>query len=66
MSSNTVLTIIGGILLVALIAVVGAMAFQGTISGTDALGFLGGMFTLASGIIAHSLGVASGAKAAKQ
>lgn len=64
MSGNTILTVIGGVLLVALIAVVGALAFHGTISGTDALGFFAGIVALASGIISHALGVASGAKAA--
>lgn len=64
MSSNNLLTIIGGSLLLGLVATVGALAFHGSISGTDALGFFGGIVALAGGILAHALGVSSGASAA--
>ncbi len=64
MTSNTTLTICGTALLAALAGSVVALALHGTIAGGDALAFLGGIVTLAGGIISHALGVSAGAKAA--
>ena len=64
MTSSNVSTIVGGIIAISLIGAVIAMALHGTISGTEAIAFLGGFVTLASGILGHALGVTAGAAAA--
>lgn len=63
MTSSNVLAVVGGVLLAALVGSVVAMALHGTITGTDALTFLGGIVAIASGIISHALGVSAGASA---
>jgi hypothetical protein len=63
-STSTTSTIAGSVIIVALIGAVGAMAFKGTITGLDALGFLAPLATLAGGIVAHAMGVNAGSTAA--
>ena len=64
MTSNNILIVGGIVIVVALVGGVVAMALNGTITGTDALTFLGGIVALAGGIISHALGVTAGTASA--
>ena len=62
-TSNVTLGVIGAVL-VALIAAVMALALHGTITGNDALAFLGPLVALIAGAAAHAFGVSAGTNAA--
>lgn len=58
LNPNIVL-ITGVVLVVALIGSVLALTLHGSVSGADALKFLGGFVVLAGVIVSHALGVAA-------
>lgn len=63
MSTSNIVNIGGFVIIVALIGVITALALNSTISGADALAFLGPIVAAAIGIIGHALGVQAGTAA---
>jgi hypothetical protein len=64
MVTSTVQFVCGTLIILGVIASVVALAFQGTISGQDAVAILATIVTLGGGALAVHTGVNAGAKAA--
>lgn len=63
-TSGTVQVISGTVILVAILAAIVALAWHGTITGTEAMGGIGAIITLGGGALAVHVGVNAGANAA--
>lgn len=63
--NDTVKWIVAGVAAVAYLGMITALAWHGSITGSEALGAAGAVVLPIVGVIAHSSGVSTGADAAK-